>query len=197
MASIDDKTLDTILALQLTVGWAGEKAAEPARLGWWDTDLTDAMAGGDLFTRLLPKTSAWAGLELARKAALQTDRAARESHLARPDQVWTLYHFGFELDEALQDRLEHLKRHGGTPATAFSDLRGITDEFSQKDFESFLKGFEKIKTEDTPAGREIKKLPNDPSAAAQALAAALLPLAKEYPLPHGSAPSEKAAEGEK
>jgi hypothetical protein len=197
MASIDDKTLDTILALQLTVGWAGEKAAEPERLGWWDTDLTDKMAGGDLFSRLLPKTAAWAGLELARRAALQADRSARENQLARPDQVWTLYHFGFELDEALQDRLDHLKRHGGTPSDVFSNLWGVGDGWSRDGFESFLKGLEKAQTEDSPAGRQIKKLPQEPYAAAQVLAAALLPLAKEYPLPHGSAPSEKAAESEK
>jgi hypothetical protein len=195
MAKIDDKTLDTILALQLTVGWAGEKAADPQRLGWWDTDLTDELAGGDLFSRLLPKTAAWAGVELARKAALQADRAARENTLARPDQVWTLYHFGFEMDEALQDRLEHHKRHRGTPADVFSKRWGVADSWSHEGFELFLKGLEKTKTEETPAGRQIKKLPADPSAAAQVLAAALLPLGKQYPLPHGNAVSEKAAEG--
>ncbi|WP_395830945.1 hypothetical protein [Archangium violaceum] len=41
-------TLDTILALQLTVAWAGEGRCEPARLGWWQTDLVDEAGGGDL-----------------------------------------------------------------------------------------------------------------------------------------------------
>jgi hypothetical protein len=46
--------LDELLALQLTVAWAGEAAGEPTRLGWWKTDLVDAQGGGDLFARLTP-----------------------------------------------------------------------------------------------------------------------------------------------
>ena len=38
--------LDEILALQLTVAWAGEAAGEPPRLGWWKTDLVDKEGGG-------------------------------------------------------------------------------------------------------------------------------------------------------
>lgn len=187
MALVSDRTLDTILALQLTVAWAGEKAADPARLAWWDTDLTDQLAGGDLFSRLLPKTAAWAGLELARGAAQKADRTAREAQLARPDQVWTLFHFGFELDEALQDRFDYLKRHAGTPAHVFSRIWGVTDRWDPSAFEAFLKGLERAKVEDSPAGRHVKQLPQEPAMAAQVLAAALLPLGQEYPLPHGSA----------
>lgn len=183
-AAVAAKDLDAILALQLTVAWAGEKAAEPERLSWWDTDLTDEMAGGDLFARLLPKTAAWAGLELARMAAMRADRAARESKLAHPDQVWTLYHFGFELDEAIQDRLEHHKRHAHAPTETFAATWGVNEKWKQKEFEAFLKGLEPSKTEDTPAGRKLKKLPATPRLAAQSFAAALLPLGKEYPLPH-------------
>ena len=47
--------LDAILALQLTVAWAGEGLSDPKRLDWWRTDLVDALGGGDLFARLLPK----------------------------------------------------------------------------------------------------------------------------------------------
>jgi hypothetical protein len=45
--------LDDILAVQLTMAWAGEGRCDPARLGWWQTDLIDE-AGGvvDLFVRL-------------------------------------------------------------------------------------------------------------------------------------------------
>ncbi|KYF49442.1 hypothetical protein BE08_33000 [Sorangium cellulosum] len=50
--------LDEILALQLTVAWASEAAGEPPRLGWWRSDLVDPEAGGDLFVRLLPRTTA-------------------------------------------------------------------------------------------------------------------------------------------
>lgn len=190
MASIEPKDLDIILALQLTVGWAGERAAEaaspPIRLGWWNTDLTDEMAGGDLFSRLLPRTAAWAGLELARQAALRADQAAREK-LARPDQAWTLFHFGFELDEAIQDRLEHHKRHRHAPPKVFGEHWGVKAAWSRSDFERFLGGLGKVSTEISPAGRAVKKLAAEPVTAARALTAALLPLSDKYPLPYGEA----------
>ncbi len=53
---ITQHALDAILALQLTVAWAGEGLADPKRLDWWRTDLVDPMGGGDLFARLFPKT---------------------------------------------------------------------------------------------------------------------------------------------
>lgn len=185
MSSFDTKTLDTILALQLTVGWAGERAEDPQRLSWWNTDLTDAMAGGDLFARLVPKTAAWAGLELARQAALRADRAAR-SQLSHPDQVWTLFHFGFELDEAIQDRLEHHKRHAGSPSAVFAEVWGVRELWDRASLEQFLSDLGKPPVEETPAGRRLKKMPEAPLEAARALAGALLPLGDVYPLPHGS-----------
>lgn len=185
MSTFDPRTLDTILALQLTVGWAGEKAEAPERLGWWNTDLTDAMAGGDLFARLLPRTFVWAGLELAREAALRADRGAR-SQLARPDEVCTLFHFGFELDEALADRLQHHKRHAGSPDAALGSLWGVRDSWERASFEEYLSRCGQAPVEETPAGRRVKKLPTEPLAAARALAGALLPLGDRYPFPHGS-----------
>lgn len=190
MSTFDPKTLDAILALQLTVGWAGEKAEDPQRLGWWNTDLTDAMAGGDLFARLLPKTFVWAGLELAREAALRSDRAAR-SKLAHPDEVWTLFHFGFELDEALADRLEYNKRHAGNPEAAFDGLWGVRRLWDRSSFETFLGDFGRVSVEETPAGRRIKRVPSEPLAAARMFAAALVPLTERYSLPHG-APDQPA-----
>ena len=59
---------DDILALQLTIAWAGETAGDPPRLGWWKSDLVDREGGGDLFARLVPKTAEWAGLGLVRDA---------------------------------------------------------------------------------------------------------------------------------
>ena len=180
---IDPKDLDTILALQLTVAWAGEKAEDPQRLNWWNTDLTDERAGGDLFARLLPKTAKWAGLELVREAALRVDSAAR-SKLANPDGARTLFHFGFELDEAISDRLEHHKRHGKAPKDVFGDTLGVTETWDKKAFAGFLKEQGKATIEDTPLGRLLKKLDPSPAAAARSLAAALLPLGDRYPLPH-------------
>lgn len=42
----DDAVLDAVLAVQLTVAWAGEGRCEPKRLGWWDTDVLDAESQG-------------------------------------------------------------------------------------------------------------------------------------------------------
>lgn len=188
MSPLDDAALDTILALQVTVGWAGEKAAEPPRLGYWNTDLTDALAGGDLFTRLVPRTALWAGLELAREAALRVDRAGRQ-RLAQPDGVWTLFHFGFELDEALGSRLSYHKRQGAEPAQTFADALGIQPTWDLAAFERYLERFEAVSWEESPAGRRLKRLPPEPSKAAQILARALLPLGAAYPLPHGPMPA--------
>jgi len=50
--STSQNLLDTILALQMTVAWAGEGLCDPKRLNWWRTDLVDELGGGDLFQRL-------------------------------------------------------------------------------------------------------------------------------------------------
>ncbi len=87
-------TLDTILALQMTVARAGEGKCEPPRLGWWQTDLIDA-GGADLFARLLPRTHARASLEGACEAGRRTDVPARH-HMAEPARVRSFFFFGFE-----------------------------------------------------------------------------------------------------
>src|SRR5689334_18925175 len=104
-------TLDTVLALQITVAWAGEGRCEPRRLGWWPTDLVDPAGGGDLLARLLPRTHAWASLEAVREAARRADAQAREA-LANPDRLRTLFFLGFEIDELLSERLTSHKRAG-------------------------------------------------------------------------------------
>src|SRR5664279_2175499 len=112
-----------ILAIQLSVAWAGGGRCEPRRLGWWETDLIDPRGGGDLMARLLPRTAAWAGLEAVREAAMRVDRKARAS-LPDPDKVRTLYFLGFAIDEQLGDRLRQLKLGGQGPSKA---LRMLAD----------------------------------------------------------------------
>jgi hypothetical protein len=112
---IQDQTLDTILAMQLTVAWAGEGRCSPRRLGWWDTDLIDDAGGGDFFARLLPQTHAWASLEAVCEAARRTDAKAR-ARMANPDNMRTLYFLGFEAEEQLGDRLVAHKSGGRSPA---------------------------------------------------------------------------------
>ncbi len=180
-----------ILSLQLTVAWAGERACDPKRLDWWNTDLTDAAAGGDLFSRLLPKTGAWAGLAMAREAALRVDAAAR-ARLSTPDRVQTLFHFGFELDEALEDRLQHHKRRGTPPEVALEAAWGVTRAWSESAFNGYLVGLGPVRTEATPAGRRLKGGAKSPADTARALAAALLPFTPTYPLPFTEATPPRA-----
>jgi len=59
---VSDSSLDAILALQLTLAWAGGRCS-PRCLGWWNTDLVDESGGGDLWACLPPQTHASAGLE--------------------------------------------------------------------------------------------------------------------------------------
>jgi hypothetical protein len=184
---MEPEKLDTILGLQLTVAWAGERAGEPERLSWWNSDLTDDAAGGDFFKRLLPRTAAWAGLEVAREAAIRTDRAARAA-LPNPDRVWSLFHFGFALDEALRDRLEHHKRHQHEPGQVLSGAWGVAKRWDRAAFTQFVKAMGSGKAKETPAGRELTRVESEPTAAARALAAALLPLSDKYPLPYAVMP---------
>lgn len=91
---IPPTALDRILALQLTVAWAGESHGEPPHLGWWAASLSDPEGGGDFLKRMLPRTHVWAALGGMREAARRTDERAR-SRTAAPDELITLYHFGF------------------------------------------------------------------------------------------------------
>lgn len=89
-----DSDLDQILALQLTIAWAGEGLCQPARLGWWRTDLVDEAGGGDLFARLTPRLQRWSALEAARETARRIDEQKRRE-VAEPEKVRTLFHLGF------------------------------------------------------------------------------------------------------
>jgi hypothetical protein len=181
MARVPDDILDRILALQLTVAWAGEGLCEPRRLGWWDTDLIDEAGGGDLIARLAPRTHAWASLELAREAARRTDARAR-AKMAHPDRVRSLFFLGFELDEQLGDRLAALKRDGTPPAEALP-LPLSLDNLSRDALAQALAASTERYTV-IPGARQLEgPPPDDPETLARRLAAGLIPLADHYPLP--------------
>ena len=180
----DIETLDKILTLQLFVAWAGEGRSVPKRLGWWDTDLIDDAGGGDLLTRLAPRTHAWASLELVREAARRVDAKARGKH-GDPDKLRSLYFLGFELDEQVTDRLAELKRQGKPPEDALLlDLK-LSAKFDADRVAAVLSKsgkatFDKV----PPVGRQLKGVaPTSPLAMVEKLAAALVPLSDEYPLP--------------
>jgi hypothetical protein len=175
--------LDEILALQLSVAWAGEAAGDPRRLGWWETDLIDPEGGGDLFARLVPRTAAWAGFLLAREAARRVEASAL-ARVARRDSLWTLFHFGFELDERLHDRLSHHRRHRHEPAHVFGERLLAKGAWNRGAFEEFLGKKAQPTVESTPSGRQVKAKPASAVEAARLLAAALVPLERQYALPY-------------
>ena len=76
--TISMDALDRILALQLSVAWAGERHGDPPSLGWWETSLADPEGGGDFLQRMFPRTHVWAALGSMREAARRADTKARE-----------------------------------------------------------------------------------------------------------------------
>lgn len=176
--------LDSILALQLTVAWAGEGLSEPTRLDWWETDLVDPDGGGDLLSRLFPRTYRWAALEAVRLAAFRADARARQT-MARPDEVRTLFFWGFGTDEALRDRLRFHKGSGKEPMDALPMPVDVSAGFDRTDLEDALRlPGQEVDFKVVPGGRELKgPLPASIDLRAKRLAAVLLPLASDYPTP--------------
>lgn len=185
VAELTPDTLDGILAIQCTVAWAGETVTSAPRLGWWDCDLVDAEAGGDLFARLLPRTARWAALEAARDVARRTDAAARAG-ASTPDRLLSLYHFGFHVDERLSEQLALHKRSGRTPEEIFGDRLGVRSSFSTAELEAYLRRTRHAPDASaTPVGRKLAiAATTDPMVLAESFARVLLPLVARYPLPY-------------
>jgi hypothetical protein len=183
-ATISTSTLDTILALQLTVAWAGESREHTNRLGWWHTDLVDATGGGDFMARLLPRTYAWASLEAVREAARRVDEKGRRG-MADPDQVRSLYFLGFDVDEHVSERLAEHKRSGVAPAEALTFPQPLDGPLTAERFAESLRAQGKPPAFDiVPGGRQLKgPMPEALDLAVRGLAAALVPPPDRYPLP--------------
>jgi hypothetical protein len=180
--SIPTSSIDSMLAVQLTIAWAGESTAA-GRLGWWETDLVDARGGGDLLRRLLPRTHLWAALQGAREAARRTEQKALAT-IADRDQLRTPFHLGFELDERLSERLAELKRGGASPANALPLPVRLDQAFTPAELEAALGKPKQPAYEIAPGGRLMKSaMPAAPDVAVKNLAAALFPLPERYPLP--------------
>jgi hypothetical protein len=179
-----DRLLDTLLSLQLFVAWAGEGLSEPKRLDWWRTGLVDREGGGDLLQRLLPQTHEWAALTGVRQAAVQVEQQKRQE-VANSDAVRTLFFWGFELDEALCDRLADHKR-SRTPVEKVLTLpMDFTVSFSASVFEDAARiPGQAAEFKVVPGGRELGgNMPESLELRAQKLVAALVPLAESYPMP--------------
>ena len=90
--------IDSLLASQIIVAWAGERGGEDERrLNWWRTDLVSEYGGRDFFKRLLPRTSEWAILQAVRQAALHADVVAKKQ-VPDADAIVSLYSLGFAID---------------------------------------------------------------------------------------------------
>lgn len=181
MTPVSDETLDAILAMQLTIAWAGEGRCSPPRLGWWQTDVIDEAGGGDLMARLLPRTHAWASLETAREAARRADAKAR-ARMGDPDKLRTLFFLGFAVDEALGDRLGILKREGRSPVEVLAV--GLVQKKFSKESIALEVERENVSFTVVPGGRHLRgAMPPELGDLARNLAAGLVPLVGEYPLP--------------
>ena len=180
--------IDSILTAQLAIAWAGEGGEEP-RLGWWKTDLQSEFGGEDFFRRLLPNSWEWAVLQAIREAAQRTDAHLREQdHDA--DRILSLFCFGFEIDERVDERLLDLKRAGTTPIEALPGLQEVVSkDWDAGQFTQWLEGHGSASFTTVPAGRRLKGKPPSLELTVQHLVAGFQPLSDAYPLPHYRRPS--------
>jgi hypothetical protein len=180
--------LDLALTAQFAVAWAGEGGEDP-RLSWWQTDLVSEFGGEDLLRRLLPKTYPWAMLQAVREAARRKDEQLR-AKASDPDQLVTLFRFGFELDEQIEERLQSHKRSGRSPQEALPGLAAVLgtslhESWERSRFEQWVEGYGPVQSDPVPTGRQLKgAVPTALDRRVQQLVAALAPLGDAYPLPH-------------
>ena len=182
---ISSSQLDKILAMQFTIAWAGEGLSDPRRLDWWKTDLIDEDGGGDLLKRLCPQTHQWVSLEAARKAAIQVDRQ-KHTAMAQPDQLRSLFFWGFEVDEKLQERILWHKHRLKPPGAVLPVPIDIISKNFNRDSLAYALQVEAEKPTYRlgPGGREIlNKLTDNPVRIAQLLGATLIPFSDDYPSP--------------
>lgn len=182
-APVPMSDVDFALTAQIVVAWAGE-AGEEKRLSWWRSDVISEFGGEDLFRRLLPSTWQWAVLQGVRETARRRDaELRRQDH--DPDRIISLFNFGFELDERVEERFQDLKRTGRVPQEVLPGLAIISDGWSQACFYEWVAAHGDAETSVTPVGRRLKGAP--PSGLDQLvrrLVAGLAPAADNYPLPH-------------
>ncbi len=185
-----DQELDYILALQLTIAWAGEALCQPPRLGWWRTDLVDEEGGGDLFARLTPRLQRWSALEAVRETARRVDEQSRCA-LAEPERIRTLFHLGFHMDEKLGTRLSVLKASGAPPEQVVRLPLGPKSGFSRESLAVGLTDlYPGVRFAAVLGGREITgSAIQETVQLARQLAAALVPFAERYPMPFARASS--------
>lgn len=184
ITKVPESEIDFALAAQVAVAWAGERGEE-RRLGWWRSDMMSEFGGEDLFKRLLPHTWDWAAVQAVREAARRHDAQSR-AKVHDPDSVVSLYHFGFALDERIDERLLELKRHGEHPGVALPHYGLLAGEsWRRETFAGWVRSHGDSAFEAAPSGRQLKGPPPESlEAIVRRLVAALDPLPEHYPMPH-------------
>jgi hypothetical protein len=177
--------IDRALTAQFSVAWAGEGGQEARRLAWWRSDFVARFGGQDLLGRLTPSTWEWAVLQAVREAARRKDADIR-SQAHDSDTLVTLFRFGADLDERIDERLQDLKGSGRSPDEALPGLREvITPDWSRERFLEWLQTHGSVETTTAPAGRRVRgDRPASLELTVRNLVAGLVPLADAYPLPH-------------
>jgi len=181
---LPNSTLDLLLTAQLGVAWAGEGGEAP-RLGWWKTFMVQEDGGLALFADLTPRTHRWVVFQAVREAARRADAALRaKDH--DPDRLFTLFRFGFEVDEQLDERLLDHKRSSADPFTALPSLAELCmPEWEPAQFARWVAGHGDVNFVAAPVGRRLTGTPpSDPEVRMRHLVAGLQPLGPSYPLPH-------------
>lgn len=187
-SGVTEADLDAWLSAQLIVAWAGEGRGLPAserRLGWWRSDMVSEFGGEDLYKRLLPRTAAWSVYQTAQEAARRTDAQARaQSHDS--DQILSLFHLGFELDERVAERLRQHKHSGKPPSEALPALGALVAEgWDRARFLTWIEDHGSVRVETSSIGRRlVGAAPAKVAELVGQLVAGLVPLGAEYPLPH-------------
>ena len=186
--------LDRILAAQCIVAWAGECGEVVQRLGWWPSQMVTEFGGQDLFARLLPRTWRWAILQTAREAARLKDLELRKQQSSNADERLSLFHLGFEVDEQLDERLQHHKREEHLPHVVLPGLEGLVtadgelvEAWAPELFWAWVERHPRPEVEATPTGRRLQHpVLLDAAQLVDQLVAALAAPARatSYPLPH-------------
>lgn len=105
--------------------------------------------------------------------------------MAKPDQVRTLFFWGFATDERLAERLILHKRNGKPPMEVLPFPVTLYGTFSKGGFEEAIRiPSQKIDFNVVPGGREIAgEMPEKLDLRAKKLTAGLSPLTNSYPMP--------------
>ena len=178
--------IDSLLASQIIVAWAGERGGDDERrLNWWRTDLVSEYGGRDFFKRLLPRTSEWAILQAVREAALRADVVAKKQ-VPDADAIISLYSLGFAIDERIEERIQELKHANNPPIESLPALAVFLNKpWNQQSFLDWVEGHGKSDFTVTATGRRLKGSPTSSlDSTTKRLVGALTPVAKEYPFPH-------------